>query len=597
MGRDGSGTSGSFLDKLVEILSDESNSPYICWQPSGRSFLIHDVTEFEVNVLTKYFKHSNHNSFVRQLNMYNFVKTCNDANFREFHNPNFQRDRPELMANIKRKASQPANASVALEKKPDVQNMTQRQKAMLEQQERENERLEQAKQRRAAAQAAAQVTSQHPSQLNVPSPGAPGAGAGAGGVTWDKNLGLGGTDLLAMGSPFDYQGNDSPFASVFRLNSHESASGEPLLLPGRRNPEGINGADDAFAFSRLNSLDPNNGPRIGRARSNSGSSQTSRGGRARSMAAEMLTGAVTASQQDAVNRIRELETRNFLLTERFNELRSQSRTVMLLLHGFLNDIVDAENLRSGNGSPIAKVRTDKDKGSPRESDADGGESFARVTRAVSSSAATALKELSPLVYQLSGGAGSLTVNTTSTGANKDEESEREHSPAARALRVAGGSSADLTGDIADRNTQDAVDLIKSMRTADAKTNEGASNFVSLISSINSSAKKEKVSGSLAGEPIVKLPSLPASFAPPPQPQTSPKNTSSVDGNTAPSGGGRGSGAAGEDKPASVAGVTSSSGTGNTVAGNITGVKRELEVGKVGEALAGLPLRKVATVIK
>ena len=84
--------------------------------------------------------------------MYNFVKTCNDANFREFHNPNFQRDRPELMANIKRKASQPANASVALEKKPDVQNMTQRQKAMLEQQERENERLEQAKQRRAASE-------------------------------------------------------------------------------------------------------------------------------------------------------------------------------------------------------------------------------------------------------------------------------------------------------------------------------------------------------------------------------------------------------------------------------------------------------------
>ena len=210
----------------------------------------------------------------------------------------------------------------------------------------------------------------------------------------------------------------------------------------------------------------------------------------------------------------------------------------------------------------------------------GGENLGRVTRAVASSAATALKELSPLVYQLStGGAGKLSINTTTTsgGSGKDER-EREHSPAARALKAAGGSSGDLTDNIADRNTQDAVELIKSIRSADAKTNEGASNFVSLISSINSSAKKgEKESGnghSLAGQPIVKQSSLPASFAPPPQPQPSPKNNS-VDGNSA-------------------FGDSNGKNSG-TAKGNVTGVKRELESDKGGDALAGRPLKKVATI--
>ena len=184
------GTSGSFLEKLVEILSDESNSPYICWQPSGLSFLIKDVSEFEANVLTRYFKHSNHNSFVRQLNMYNFVKTCNDANYREFHNPHFQRGRRDLMVNIKRKASQPSATSSsggAAEKKPDVQYMTQRQKAMVEQQERENERAEQTKRRRAAQ---ATTHSSQQSYSSIPPPVGPGSGAGEAWIWTVTSLGV-----------------------------------------------------------------------------------------------------------------------------------------------------------------------------------------------------------------------------------------------------------------------------------------------------------------------------------------------------------------------------------------------------------------------
>ena len=592
--------SGSFLEKLTEILSDETNTPYICWQPSGMSFLIKDVADFEAHVLTKYFKHSNHNSFVRQLNMYNFVKTCNDANYREFHNPNFQRDRRDLMVNIKRKASQPsANANAGREdKKPQVEHMTQRQKAMMEQQERENERAEAAKRRRDAARAAQQAA-------NVSNGLSPGGPVSGGAVSWDPKMGYAGTgnDLLSMVSPFDYNGNESPF-TAFRMDSVNSINGEPLLLPSRRNPEGIHSVtEDNFAFARLNSLDPNNiglpPPPIGRARSNSGSSVPGKGGKSRGGFPHAYSGqggaaAAAAFQmnQDTINRVRELETRNFLLTERFNELRSQSRTVMLLLHGFLNDIVDAENLKSGSGTPVSVARRNSSskldnkgispKGSPRSDG--GGDALNRVTRAVATSAATALQELSPLVYQQKLGvppssasasaSGSASASASASGSGSDkgaaaadgknDENERGNSPAARALKAAGGSSGDLMDDIADKNTQDAVDLIKSMRSADAKTNEGANNFVSLISSIQSSATKKSIKVSaLDGLPIVKQSSLPASFAPFPQPQLgSPKN-SSVDG-------------------------------GNSSSSSMSGMKREREEDGQG-TLAGKPLKKLATI--
>ncbi|RYY69067.1 hypothetical protein EON63_24105, partial [archaeon] len=63
----------AFLEKLFDILDD--NSPYshlIAWQPDGASFIIKKVHEFSETVLPKYFKHSNIQSYIRQLNMYGF---------------------------------------------------------------------------------------------------------------------------------------------------------------------------------------------------------------------------------------------------------------------------------------------------------------------------------------------------------------------------------------------------------------------------------------------------------------------------------------------------------------------------------------------
>ena len=96
-------TAPAFLEKLYEIMSDDSNNAYIAWQEDGSSFLIKKVPELQEIVLPKYFKHNNLQSFVRQLNMYNFTKTCHDPNFREFMNPHFQRGNKQLLHLIKRK--------------------------------------------------------------------------------------------------------------------------------------------------------------------------------------------------------------------------------------------------------------------------------------------------------------------------------------------------------------------------------------------------------------------------------------------------------------------------------------------------------------
>ena len=94
----------AFLEKLYEILSDSSNGPYISWQADGTAFLIKKVSELQEIVLPKYFKHNNLQSFVRQLNMYNFAKTCHDPNYREFRNTHFIRGRRDLLPLIRRKA-------------------------------------------------------------------------------------------------------------------------------------------------------------------------------------------------------------------------------------------------------------------------------------------------------------------------------------------------------------------------------------------------------------------------------------------------------------------------------------------------------------
>ncbi|KAG2199505.1 hypothetical protein INT47_009959 [Mucor saturninus] len=103
----------TFIKKLYSMINDTHNQHLISWNPSGTSFFVRDVNRFANEVLSEYFKHSNFSSFVRQLNMYGFHKINKSHRGHkgesknelwEFSHPNFQRGRPELLGNIKRKA-------------------------------------------------------------------------------------------------------------------------------------------------------------------------------------------------------------------------------------------------------------------------------------------------------------------------------------------------------------------------------------------------------------------------------------------------------------------------------------------------------------
>lgn len=103
----------TFISELFSMASDRRNQHLISWNPIGSSFLVCNATRFAQEVLPKHFKHSNFSSFVRQLNMYGFHKINksprgqrgnNENEIWEFSHPKFQRGRPDILKDIKRKA-------------------------------------------------------------------------------------------------------------------------------------------------------------------------------------------------------------------------------------------------------------------------------------------------------------------------------------------------------------------------------------------------------------------------------------------------------------------------------------------------------------
>jgi len=105
-----SGPSG-FLTKTFEIFSTPEYADLCGWGANGDTIYVRKIEEFSKQILPKYFKHANFQSFVRQLNMYDFHKTVQDPNNGEFHHMYFRKDRPELMSLIKRKANSRTESS------------------------------------------------------------------------------------------------------------------------------------------------------------------------------------------------------------------------------------------------------------------------------------------------------------------------------------------------------------------------------------------------------------------------------------------------------------------------------------------------------
>ena len=72
----------SFLVNLYNIVADPDTNEIVSWNTENetsdelddQSFVIKDQTTFCDVVLPQYFKHTNFNSFIRQLNLYSFKK-------------------------------------------------------------------------------------------------------------------------------------------------------------------------------------------------------------------------------------------------------------------------------------------------------------------------------------------------------------------------------------------------------------------------------------------------------------------------------------------------------------------------------------------
>lgn len=86
----------SFPQKLMETINEYYDESIIAWLPDGKSFVVVDPDLFVENVLSQTFKGGKYSSFVRKLNRWGFSRLISGTGMDCFHNPLFQRDRPEL---------------------------------------------------------------------------------------------------------------------------------------------------------------------------------------------------------------------------------------------------------------------------------------------------------------------------------------------------------------------------------------------------------------------------------------------------------------------------------------------------------------------
>lgn len=89
----------SFPSQLHHMLDDAELKGFddiVSWQPHGRCFVVHKVTEFVDKVLPHYFRQSKFPSFQRQLNLYEFSRITRGKDRNGYYHDRFLRHMPEL---------------------------------------------------------------------------------------------------------------------------------------------------------------------------------------------------------------------------------------------------------------------------------------------------------------------------------------------------------------------------------------------------------------------------------------------------------------------------------------------------------------------
>lgn len=107
-----------FIQKTYDMIS-RCDPNVACWSDAGDLFIVKDSTKLAKMHIPRYFDHSNFSSFSRQLNFYGFRKINNlhetdgyTSSHVRFHHEYFQRERPDLLSNIKRSTLNNSNSKV-----------------------------------------------------------------------------------------------------------------------------------------------------------------------------------------------------------------------------------------------------------------------------------------------------------------------------------------------------------------------------------------------------------------------------------------------------------------------------------------------------
>mmetsp|Transcript_11255 Transcript_11255/g.15503 ORF Transcript_11255/g.15503 Transcript_11255/m.15503 type:complete len:414 (+) Transcript_11255:68-1309(+) len=114
----------AFPHKLHSMLEIESARMETCalgsvqWEKHGFTFRILDANRFETETIPKYFKHTKYTSFQRQLNLYGFRRLSKGEDQGSYFHPKFQRNRKDLLYEIRRLPVKSSSTSSDAMKKP-----------------------------------------------------------------------------------------------------------------------------------------------------------------------------------------------------------------------------------------------------------------------------------------------------------------------------------------------------------------------------------------------------------------------------------------------------------------------------------------------
>lgn len=99
------GVSEPFPEKMHRMLEETEKdglTDVVSFFSHGRAFGVHDIDRFVKEIMPKYFKQSKWNSFLRQLNLYGFVRITSGPDAGGYYHELFLKGRPNLAFHMRR---------------------------------------------------------------------------------------------------------------------------------------------------------------------------------------------------------------------------------------------------------------------------------------------------------------------------------------------------------------------------------------------------------------------------------------------------------------------------------------------------------------